>query len=300
MAANAKNLIQHFGENTNPRNSPSADNLMVQPGEPIDSTGCTVYMSPVMSLLYRAHMVHLALLPPTAVLATRMHCPTVDDLEIAHRLFCYLNCDPSSLLKAYVDTSHSVYLSRRERCGLIAVIGAPIVTWRCYKLPHVHLSSTAFICPSAIGDNIVSDILSPVSDISAVAEAVSYSYIIWLHVPSAGLGHHHYRPTAIFQDKISAVITTEKSSTSKRTKHTVTRDQFITEHVRTGVIAFLRCPTEEHISDLLSKPLPAGRLAFLLRIIGWSNVRTRVCKNAAPRLPPPRWVVRRSFHLLSL
>ena len=198
-------------------------------------------MSLVMSVLYPARMVHLALLFPTAVLATRMQSPTVDDLKYAYRLIGYLKTqvnggfdvsgDPSSLLKVYVDASHSIHPDGRGHGGLIAVIGTCIIAWRCYKLLHVCLSSTE-------------------SEISAVSEAVTY--VIWLRDLFAELGHHQDGPTAIFQDNMSAVTIMEKGGTFKRTKHILTRYQFITEHVRNGVIAFLRCPTEEHIADLLT------------------------------------------------
>jgi hypothetical protein len=207
-------------------------------------------------------MIHVAVLFPTAVLATRMQAPTDDDLKHAYRLIGYLKTQinggfnitgsPDSVLQLYVDASHSIHPDGKGQGGLFALIGTCVIAYRCYKLNHVCLSSTE-------------------SEISAVSEAVTY--VIWLRDLFKELGHQLSGPTPILQDNMSAVSIMEKGGTFKRTKHILTRYQFITEHYKSGVITFLRCPTDVHIADLLTKVQPAGRLGQLMALIGW-NMRS--------------------------
>ena len=258
MSGNVKKLIAEFGKDVKPCSSPAVEGILEQSGTPLDAAGKTRYMSLVMSVLYPARMVHMALLFPTAILATRMQNPTDHDLAHAYRLIGFLKTQidggfimsgtPNSKIQVYVDASHSIHPDGHGHgCLIICMDGSPIA-WRSYKLPHVCLSSTE-------------------SEISAVSEAVTY--IIWVRELFEELGHGMTGPTPIFQDNMSAVTIMEKGGTFKRTKHILTRYMFINEHVRAGVICFLRCPTDVHVADLLTKVQTGVRLSQLLSLLSW-------------------------------
>ena len=203
----------------------------------------------------------MAVLFPTAILATRMQSPTTDDLAHAYRLIGFLKTqvyggftlrgDSKTQLEVYVDASHSIHSDSRGHGCLIACMAGCPIAWRSYKLNHVCLSSTE-------------------SEISAVSEAITY--IIWLRELFRELGREQVGATPVYQDNMSAVMIMEKGGTFKRTKHIMNRFHFVMEHVSAGMICFKRCATDIHVADLLTKVQPAARLEMLMRLISWSIV----------------------------
>jgi hypothetical protein len=85
----------------------------------------------------------------------------------------------------------------------------------------------------------------------------------------AELGFKQCDPTPIGQDNMSSVIIMENGGQFKRTKHMHIRFQFLLEHVRNGLIAFFRCPTDAHIADIGTKVHSAAKLAQLLSLLPW-------------------------------
>ena len=206
MSGNVKKLIEEFGKDVRPSSIPATAAILQQTGVALDAAGRTRYMSLVMSVLYPARMVHMALLFPTAILATRMQNPTEDDLAHAYRLIGFLktqvNCgfvmkgSPSSKLRVYVDASHSIHPDGRGHGCLIACMDESPIAWRSYKIPHVALSSTE-------------------NEISTVSESITY--VIWIVDLFGEVGHAMEGPAHILQDNMSAVIIMETGGSFKKT-----------------------------------------------------------------------------------
>ena len=99
------------------------------------------------------------------------------------------------------------------------------------------------------------------------------SYIVWIRDLLGSIDQWAGRRAVIMQDNTSAVTIMEKGGSFRRNKHILVRYSFITEHVKNGLIAFERCPTDEHIADLLTKVQPVARLQELLSRMGWTSPR---------------------------
>ena len=161
----------------------------------------------VMSVLYPARMVHMALLFPTAILATRMQNPTVDDLAHAYRLIGFLKTQvdsgfvmkgsPSWKLRVYVDAS------RRGNGCLIACMDDSPIAWRSHKIPHAAL----WVHRERDFDGV--------------------TYVIWIADMFCEVGHAIDDAAAILRDNMSAVIIMETGGSFKKTKHILTRFMFI-------------------------------------------------------------------------
>jgi hypothetical protein len=149
-----------------------------------------------------------------------------------------------------VDASHSIHPDGKGHGCLIACMDQSPIAWRSYKLPHVCLSSTE-------------------SEISSVSE--STTYIVWLVDLFTELGHLINEPVEVPQDNNSAMTIMESGGSFKRTKHILTRYMFIRENIAAGLMKFVRCPTEEHVADLLTKIQPASHLMDLLRRLQWTS-----------------------------
>jgi hypothetical protein len=260
MSGNISKVIVQFGDEIKESKVACIDSIMEQTGEPLSEKDRTLYMSLVMSVLYPARMCHLAVLFPTTILATRMLHPTTGDMAHARRLIGFLKTQvhggitirgsPTSQLRVYVDASHNIHADSRGHGALIACMDTSPIVWRSYKIPYVCLSSTE-------------------DEVTAVAEATTYT--IWITDLFTEL--HHIMPdiTSVLQDNTSAVIVMERGGTFKRTKHIMKRFNFIREHVKAGLIKFVRCPTAEHLADLLTKVQTATRQQALLSSLSWTN-----------------------------
>jgi hypothetical protein len=66
-------------------------------------------------------------------------------------------------------------------------------------------------------------------------------------------------------DNKGAGLMAEKMLNNKRTKHIDIRYHFIRHHVKNGVIELFHVPTQENVSDIMTKALPVVTFRKLRR-----------------------------------
>lgn len=75
-------------------------------------------------------------------------------------------------------------------------------------------------------------------------------------------------PTVIFEDIQSCLKLIEEERFTGRSKHIDVRGHFVRDYVDKEMINCIYCPTESMLADILTKPLPAGRIKKLREEIG--------------------------------
>jgi len=255
MSGNILKIIEQFGDGLRKYTTPATTEILTQSGDPLSSAQKSLYLSMVMSVLYPARLCHLAILFPTVILATRLINPTDSDLRAAQRIIGFLKTQVHHALtlrgtevklRLYADASHGLHPDGRGHGCIIACVGDSAVCWRSFKLPHVTLSSTE-------------------SEISTCSECVTYA--IWLRALLAELDQAPKEATPLAQDNTSAVTLMENGGQFKRSKHMLIRLSYLQEQVQQGTIAFFRCPTEDHIADIGTKPHSPATLERLMGLL---------------------------------
>jgi len=79
----------------------------------------------------------------------------------------------------------------------------------------------------------------------------------------AHLGAEQPRPTEIFEDNEACATIANPKSYTRRSRHIDVRYHFTRETVENGIISLARISTDDQLADLLTKNLPAPRLAKL-------------------------------------
>ena len=77
---------------------------------------------------------------------------------------------------------------------------------------------------------------------------------------------HDVHGTILYQDNMSAILLEKngRASSSKRTRHILLRYYFVKEHVDSGMIQIVHCPTKQMWADYFTKPVQ-GALFYQLR-----------------------------------
>ena len=98
---------------------------------------------------------------------------------------------------------------------------------------------------------------------AAVQEAVHLRGLL------SNLGENLSKATPIFEDNQGAIALAYNPVFHKRSKHIDVRFHFVRERVASGEVELLYVPTAAQLADLLTKPLPAPRIAALtLAVLG--------------------------------
>jgi len=212
------------------------------------------FMSALMTILYPARYYRFDLLLPTTLLASAMSKPTEAHLEALKHLIGYVRKtqhyrltlggseDPS--LAISVDAGHGSHIDGKSQACMEAIIGRMPLTVSIWKLKHQTLSSWE-------------------SEISAASEAGKLA----LHLIQLGKDlnlQSKDQPIIVEQDNQSAIHTNNTGIASfKRAKHIHTRNVFLTDLIKEGLIELKYVPTDFMLSDLGTKMHSKDRLAIL-------------------------------------
>ena len=78
---------------------------------------------------------------------------------------------------------------------------------------------------------------------------------LWLHKLLVGLFDHELDPMVIYCDNLSCVKLFENLVFHDRSKHIEIRYHFIQDQIQKGVVKLQYISTDQHITDILTKPL---------------------------------------------
>jgi hypothetical protein len=87
--------------------------------------------------------------------------------------------------------------------------------------------------------------------------------IAWARQFLDDLGFHQKLPTLLFEDNMSTILLVKNGNDKGKTKHMDVRYHYIKELVDTGKIILQHLPTNDMISDILTKPLVLGPFTYL-------------------------------------
>jgi hypothetical protein len=235
-----------------PAVTPSNKNLFEQDTEE-KSVYPDEFRSRVMGLMYVAKRSRPDILKEVAYLATKVAAPsTLDDNKLG-RLEGYLQSTLSDKLTlkpknlqlwASVDASYSIHWDSKGHSGMVIGLGdSCCIMARSVKQKLVARSSTE-------------------SELIALDDALCY--ILWFRKLLEDLGFKQLVPTVIWQDNKSTILIASKGpGHAGKTRHVRNRYYFIKQHVDEGDVKLNYLPTEEMVSDLLTKPLIGKRFRDL-------------------------------------
>ena len=101
-----------------------------------------------------------------------------------------------------------------------------------------------------------------------VAATTASCQVVWMRRMLRSLGQEQAKATVIYCDNSSAIALSKNYVFHKRTKHIDTRFQYIMELVSNGEIILQHCRTQEHVADVLTKPLDQKSFEFLRKCLG--------------------------------
>lgn len=184
--------------------------------------------------------------------------PRHEHMEAATRVLRYLKSTPGQgillpktgglNLVAYCDSDWlGCNFTRRSRTGYVLLLGGAPISWKTKKQSVVSQSSAE-------------------AEYRAMASTVSE--VLWmrwllniLQVPTIG-------PTSLYCDNLAARHIANNPVFHERTKHVEMDCYFVRERVESQEIVPLYIDTKQQIADLLTKPLGAKQLRFLVDKLG--------------------------------
>ncbi|CAM8979612.1 unnamed protein product [Rhodiola kirilowii] len=195
------------------------------------------------------------------ILSQFMQSPTVDHLRAAHRVLRYIKAAPAQgllfpaasplTILAYCDADWGACpVTRRSITGYCVLLGGCIVSWKTKKQAVVSRSS---------------------AESEYRAMAVTCCELIWIAGLLADLGIPAPTPINLFCDNQAAIYIARNPVFHERTKHIEMDCHFIRQHVLNKFIQPLHISTIAQPADLLTKPLPADRIAQLCSNLGVTN-----------------------------
>jgi hypothetical protein len=215
-----------------------------------------VFLSATMKLMFLVKRGRPDALTPVAFLSTRANKPTVGDTSKLQRVIQYLantqdlllTLEASSLTSMIcsVDSSYGVHSMGKSHTGVAITLGKGTVSALSSKQKIVAKSSCE---AELIG---ISDGLSP---------------IIWVRDFMICQGYK-MGPAALLQDNQATIKLAEKGRPGTiKTRHIHIRYFFITDRISDGEIVVDYCPTDETVSDMLTKPLQGSKFIYLRSIL---------------------------------
>ena len=151
-----------------------------------------------------------------------------EDMSIAYRKAHSLK------MEAYADSSHGGSEGSKSTSGVIITINGSPVHWFARLQKCISLSTTQ-------------------SEYTAMTEAVKE--ILWFHSFLSEIGEEQHQPTPLFNDNRSAITLSDKKEVSKRTKHLVTKLDFLREEKKQRRVVPVFTPTDQMPADILTKSL---------------------------------------------
>lgn len=186
--------------------------------------------------------------------------PRKEDMKTLNRILEYVAGTPTEgvtlqshegvVLYATVDASYGTHDDRKSHTAVTC---------------HIGKNSGAFIWRSKKQ--------SVTADSSTVAEFIAThtaaQEIMWTRSILGELGFPQGGPTLLQEDNQSTIAMLNNDCHGAKTKHIDIRYNLIREQVQRGVIKLVYCPTDQMISDILTKPLaPKPYLRLKPKLLG--------------------------------
>ncbi|XP_062704370.1 uncharacterized protein LOC134286722 [Aedes albopictus] len=204
----------------------------------------SLYRSLVGSLLYIAIHARPDIAHATAVLGRKVNQPTEADWVAAKRVIRFLRgtlnkklCfnGTSEELTGFADADWAGDCkTRKSTSGYVFMIGGAAVSWRSAKQSSVSLSSME-------------------SEYIALCDAVQEA--IWLRRVLEDFGVKQNGPTTIFEDNQACLAFVRSERTTKRSKHIETKERFVQDICKKGLIKLEYLCSEDMTADALTKSL---------------------------------------------
>jgi hypothetical protein len=215
-----------------------------------------VFLSATMKLMFLAKRGRPDVLTSVAFLSTRANFATSGDCSKLHTVIGYLantkdlllTLEASSLTSMIcsVDSSYGVHSMGKSHTGVAISLGKGTVSAASSKQKIVAKSSCE---AELIG---ISDGLSP---------------IIWVRDFMICQGYK-MGPAALLQDNQATIRLAHRGKPGTiKTRHIHIRYFFITDRISNGEIVVDYCPTDETVSDMLTKPLQGSKFIYLRSIL---------------------------------
>lgn len=199
----------------------------------------TKYRSLVGGLLYLSVNARPDIAACTVILGRKVSAPCESDWSAAKRVLRYLKGDADWA----GDTD-----SRRSTTGFVLSFGGGIVSWASRRQQSVTLSSME-------------------AEYVALSEACQET--LWMRKLLSDFGEVQDSATVIKEDNQGCLAFVKTERTSRRSKHTDTRERFIQELCDRKKIVLEYCSTDLMIVDLLTKPLGPVKHQKLCSMVGF-------------------------------
>jgi hypothetical protein len=150
-------------------------------------------------------------------------------------------------VEGYADADWGSQLDRHSISGYVFRYGCGAINWSSKRQPIVTLSST---------------------EAEYVAAAHAAKEICWLRTFLGEIGRDISNPIKFRCDNQSTIALCRDNKFHARTKHIDIRYHFVREAVEAGQVDVHYIPTDENISDILTKPLSRFKLEYFVKLLG--------------------------------
>ena len=182
-------------------------------------------------------------------LGSFMANPNMSHWTAAKRILCYLSGtkdygityrvsrpEPGeNHFLGYSDASYANNNDLTSISGYVFLMNGGAISWGSKKQTDVALSSTE-------------------SEYIALADATREA--VWLSNLLKGLEFTQLKPILIYGDNGGSLSIAKNPQYHKRTKHFDTRNHYIRQKVKEGIVEVKYCPTANMTADIFTKPLP--------------------------------------------
>lgn len=233
-------------ENSKPTYTPMETGYYKLEGEKDQLEDNTKYRQAVGSLLYISTITRPDIAVSTHILSRRCEKPRERDWTAIKRVIRYLNTTKDLNLrissgelpdlKVYCDADWAQdKQDRKSTSGNIVFIGNSCISWKSRKQNSVTLSST---------------------EAEYVSLAQACQELIWIISLTEDLGLEQKLPIKIMEDNQSAIKISQSEKHNSRVKHIDVKYHYIRELQKQNIVEVDYCPSQQMISDMLTKPLP--------------------------------------------
>lgn len=219
------------------------------------------YRKLIGMLLYLCTNTRPDISAPVSILSQKVSKPTTTDLNEVNRIIRYLKYTKRFKLQlggsgnellVYSDANWGENrIDRKSNSGFVVLLNKGLISWCCRKQNLVTLSS---------------------SEAEYVALNETAKELTWLECLIGDFEVRVDKPITILTDSQSCMAMIKDSKLSCRTKHIDIRFHYVKEKVEHGDIRLQYVCTEENVADLLTKPLGAGRISKLRKMIGVQQI----------------------------
>lgn len=159
--------------------------------------------------------------------------------------------DRSSVLEAYADADWGNDPNdRRSISGFVIKLYGSVVAWATRKQSSVALSTT---------------------EAELMALCSTSCELIWLANLLSSIGCVVMEPVNIFEDNQPCIALIVDPGKQKRLKHVDIQSFFVRELVESGEVRLVYLPTEQQITDVMTKGLAGPRFRMLRELLGIIN-----------------------------